>query len=107
MIDEKLLSEHQITLGICSYCFPNHSDELMTQADFHTKNGHWKGGYTEEKYFKFKSFRKEFEKDRLKNVVEINPDYGICLCKDHLLGLIQMIEKTEKEQLVDSCFSIL
>lgn len=105
MSDEKFALEFPIIAGICSFCFPNHSNKLMEEAGFHTKNGNWKGGYTKEKDLKYKNFRKEFEKDRLKNVVPINLDYGVYLCKDHLLKLVQQLEKTEQQQLVDKAFS--
>lgn len=83
---------------VCSFCHPNHFDEIIEKGGFHEKNGSWKGGWTEEKAKKYNEFAKEFEKDRRKVCINIDGDGNIYCCKEHLLEMVSLFDtKDEKE----------
>ena len=89
------LEDIPIVTTVCNVCYPNNSEEVCALAPHLLKDGKWVGGFTKAKMDELGKICEEFEKDRKTTCVYIDPEDGTCICKKHLLELVEKMGKQE------------
>jgi hypothetical protein len=78
--------------GVCYLCFESHEDKLLEI---------WKNANANERkdfISKYRSFKLDYEKDKISTVIDIGSGLPFYVCKKHLLDMVESIDEFEREQ---------
>lgn len=90
--------------GVCYLCYPDHEDKLLIESGLRNWDGTWKdeNGKTirwcKEIHKKYMDFKKDFEKDKISTIIDIDSELQFTVCKKHLLKMVKSIEDFDKNE---------